>query len=196
MYLIKNKKRRIGKYVLRSYYVQEHHLWQQEWHYYIVILILTIKYNVKIIAGAPDGKTNQVFFNPKFWSYHANTTMTSWLFHYLPRLCPKILLKERGFLGIKNSLLTLHCNSSSKLKFTGYSEKMAKQISNLISTRPFVLTNLQGQLTTATIYIIPILHATIYRIPAAGYAWVKHQNFKQMKLNPRARAKERTCKSD
>ena len=46
------------------------------------------------------------------------------------------------------------------------SKRWLRQNSNLLSIRPFVITNLQCQLKTTTIYVVPILHATIYGVPA------------------------------
>lgn len=38
---------------------------------------------------------------------------------------------------------------------------------DLIGRRPFVVTDLQGQFKTSTKDVVPVLHATIYGIPAA-----------------------------
>ena len=46
------------------------------------------------------------------------------------------------------------------------SKRWLIQNPNLLSIRPFVITNLQGQLKTTTINVVPILHATIYGVPA------------------------------
>lgn len=45
--------------------------------------------------------------------------------------------------------------------------KTTKLRSDLIGRRPFVITDLQSQFKAATTYIVPILHATIYRVPEA-----------------------------
>lgn len=44
---------------------------------------------------------------------------------------------------------------------------------DLIGRRPFVVTDLQGQFKTSTVNIVPVLHATIYRIPAAELKLIK-----------------------
>lgn len=45
-------------------------------------------------------------------------------------------------------------------------KQIASDEADLISRRPFVVTDLQGQFKTVSKYVVPVLHASIYGIPA------------------------------